>query len=57
MAQRYDDVSAMDEIRGEIGFVLGLMGIEIAELLEDDGRVVRDKNRAGRHCVHDLGVS
>ena len=47
----------MDEIRGEIGFVFGLIDIEIAELLEDDGRVVRDPKRAGRHCVHDLGVS
>ena len=45
MVQRHDDVFAMDEIRGEIGFVFGFIDVEIGEFLGDDGSVMRDKER------------
>ena len=41
--RRHDDVFAMDEIRGEIRFVFGFVDIEIAELPEDDDRMVRNE--------------
>ena len=51
MMQRHEDVFVMDEPPGEIGFVFGFINTEIAQLLEDDGRVVRDKKIESRKAL------
>ena len=50
MMQRHEDVFVM-ETPGEIAFVFGFINTEIAQLLEDDGRVVRDKKIESRKAL------